>query len=100
MQGRSLLPVIREPHTPRHADERFLEYHAQPGYTCDVRGIVTDKYKFVDYLKGTDQFYDLKRDPDEMHNVVSDAEYAAVVKVLRNRLDRWRKQTKDPLIKR
>jgi len=100
MQGRSLLPLIRNPQTPRHADERFLEYHAQPGYACDVRGIVTDKYKFIDYLSGDDAFYDLKRDPDEMHNVISDAEYAAVVKVLRNRLERWRQQTKDPLVKR
>lgn len=95
IQGRSLLPAIHKPDTARHRDERFLEYHEQPGYKCQVRGIVTDKYKFVDYLGSSGQLFDLKRDPEEMHNAINDTEYVAVVKVLRMRLERWRKLTKD-----
>jgi len=100
MQGRSLLSLIRRPDTQRHTNERFLEYHALGDYKCDVRGIVTDKYKLIDYLGGTGQFYDLKRDPDEIRNAIKDAEYEVVVKVLRMRLDLWRKMTKDPLMQK
>lgn len=100
MQGRSLLPVIHDPNTRRHRDERFFEFQAQNNDKCEVRGIVTTKYKFVDYLGGTDQFFDLKRDPDEMHNAISVAEYASVVNVLKKRLELWREQTKDPIAKK
>ena len=98
MHGKSLLPLIRDPYTARHADERFLEYDKQKGSEFPARGIVTRQYKFIDYLRDTDVLFDLKRDPGEMHNAINDAEYAAVVKVLRNRLERWRKTSKDPTL--
>jgi len=108
MQGQSLLPMIRDPRTTSHSDERFLEYHKQPGmdgqneYQARVRGIIAGQYKFIDYLDdNVDMFFDLKRDPREMENAINQrgevmAQYAPVLKVLRERLNRWRKETRDP----
>ncbi len=96
MQGRSLLALIRDPKAPRHADECFLEYDEQKNRKFPARGIVTSQYKLIDYLQDTDVLYDLKRDPAEMDNKISDRDYAAVVKVLRSRLQLWREQTEDP----
>jgi hypothetical protein len=97
MHGRSLLNLIRYPESTRHADERFLEYDEQKGKPYPARGIVTKRYKFIDYLKDThDVLYDLERDPDEMHNVVNDFHYDGLAEVLRNRIELWRSRTEDP----
>jgi len=95
MQGRSLVPVMKDPRTRRHADECFLE-HEQKGGAIPARGIVSEQYKFVDYPESGRVLYDLKRDPLEQHNAVGDAEYAAVVRVLSLRLEAWQKKTRDP----
>ena len=96
MQGTSLIPIIKNPKTRRHSDESFFEYHEQGGGVFPVRGLVTKQYKFIDYLESDDILYDLKRDPQELHNAINDVEYRAIIEVLRIRLRAWQKQTKDP----
>ena len=81
-------------------DFRFLEYDEQKGTKYPARGVVTRRYKLLDYRIGTDAFYDLQTDPDEMHNRIDDPKYTAVVNVLRARLKQWQEQTKDPLLKK
>jgi N-sulfoglucosamine sulfohydrolase len=44
------------------------------------------------------ELYDLKKDPDQVHNVASQPEYAAVVTELKQRLLAELKETKDPRI--
>ena len=68
----------------------------QKGGEFPARGVVTRQDKCIDYLRDTDVLFDLKRDPGEMHNAINDPEYAAVVKGLRNQLERWRRTWKDP----
>jgi len=95
MQGTSLTALIRYPETSQHADERFFEYDQQKGKKYPVRGLVTGRYKLIDYLQGDGAFYDLALDPKETDNAIGVAEYATVINVLRSRLEFWRKQTKD-----
>ncbi|UCD27896.1 MAG: sulfatase-like hydrolase/transferase [Planctomycetota bacterium] len=97
MQGQSLMPLIRNPDTSQHVNERFFEYDKQNNRPYPARGIVTSNYKFIDYLKDNDILYDLKRDPEEMNNLNNEREYSAVIKVLKQRLEYWRKFTKDPV---
>jgi len=98
MQGQSLVRLIDNPESRRHADECFLEYDEQKGKKYAARGIVTRNYKFVDYMREpNDVLFDLRRDPKELHNVAGDPEYAAIVQTLRNRIDAWRRTTRDPL---
>lgn len=96
MQGRSLLPATRsgadEPYAP---DECFIEYEKENAQPMPARVLISGQYKLVDYLQDSDQFYDLKRDPKEEYNLVDVQAYSAMVKVMRARMDHWRKRTKD-----
>jgi hypothetical protein len=44
----------------------------------------------------TEELYDLKKDPHEIHNVATETDYAAALKDCRARLDQWMKDTADP----
>ena len=68
-----------------------------PPHEARVRGIVADHFKLIDFLDDQDLLYDLRRDPGEMQNVISDSHYRVVQRVLYDRLRIWRRQTGDPL---
>ena len=117
LQGQSLVELLANPDENRRGDEELIEYEPQAGNrapgqpepSCQARGIVTKNYKYVDYMDGSFVFYDLKRDPDEMQNLKPLMErpppnsyqrnYNPVLNVLRDRLNLWRKQTRDPTLK-
>ena len=46
----------------------------------------TRDYKYVKRLYELDELYDLKRDPQEVHNLVDDPAYQPVLEALRERL--------------
>ncbi len=75
VQGKSLLPVLRNPRA-RVRRELFCEYFREEAYprTPSWRAIRTERYKYVHYpdLNGADEFYDLKQDPGERRNRISD----------------------------
>ena len=98
MHGKSLLPTLNAPSANTHRDERFFEYEMQGGKQYAVRGIVTDRYKFIDYLKDQDIFFDLQDDPDETRNVAGHGKYAPLVKVMTSRIATWRWQSQDPTL--
>lgn len=43
-----------------------------------------------------EELYDLRKDPHQIHNIATDANYADTLKLLRARVDDWMKQTNDP----
>ena len=54
-----------------------------------------ERYKLIHFygLDGNyDEMYDLKRDPDEVNNIISDAKYAKIAKRLQKELCRVRKE--------
>ena len=80
--------------------ETFIEYESQNNQQFPARAVLAGQFKLVDYLQSTDQFFDLKRDPKEERNLADEPAYAGIVKVMRARLDTWRKRTKDPTMPR
>lgn len=101
MQGHSLVPLF---HGTRPADWRtgfyyqYYEYpiphHVRPHY-----GIVTDRYKLVQfYGTGEDytELFDLQTDPHEMKSVYGQPEYKDVQADLALRLAQLRKELKVP----
>ncbi|MCK4299875.1 MAG: DUF4976 domain-containing protein, partial [Planctomycetes bacterium] len=44
-------------------------------------------------------FYDLENDPLEMNNLIGNPEYGEVYRRLRGELERWQKETNDPLLR-
>ncbi len=125
LQGRSLLPLIRgEQSEINQAIFAEVTYHA--AYEPQ-RAVRTKRYKYIRrYLEQTtpvlpncddglsktlwvdqgwrtrpvarEQLYDLHFDPNEANNVIDLPAYAPVLEELRERLDRWMRETADPLL--
>jgi N-sulfoglucosamine sulfohydrolase len=124
LQGESLMPIVRGQSTSvRDAVFGEITFHA--AYEPQ-RAVRTERFKyirrFVDgppVLANTDdsttkdlmislgwgdrpvdseQLYDLMLDPNEMRNVAGDPSYARERDEMAERLDRWMRETEDPLI--
>ncbi len=96
MDGRSLLSLLRGRDIPWR-DAVFYEYYWEPNYpqTPAVHGVRTDRYKYIRYygLWDIDELYDLREDPQEMHNLIKDPARQDLVKSLNSRLFDWLEHT-------
>ncbi len=50
---------------------------------------------YFEKTRPEEELYDISADPDEIHNIAGDPEYAGVIKEFRTILDNWIKQTGD-----
>jgi len=70
VQGKSLLPVVREPKM-RHKTAVFAEFPA-------IKMVRTREWKLVHYVRAKHgELYDLQADPHELTNLYGDARHAA-----------------------
>ncbi len=98
MQGESLLPVL-EGKTPDDW-RKSVYYHyyefPQPHHVHPHYGVRTDRYKLIHFYDLKEwELYDLEKDPQELHSVYGDPDYADTVKDLKVQLDELRKQYQD-----
>jgi arylsulfatase A-like enzyme len=101
MQGRSLLPLLRDNVPPDWRKSFYYQYfeypvphHVRPHY-----GVVTSRYKLVRFESPDLQeweLFDLEQDPREVRSVYSEPAYAAVVDELKKELLRLRAELKVP----
>ncbi|MFW6171950.1 MAG: sulfatase, partial [Planctomycetota bacterium] len=70
-------------------------YEKQFPYTPNVRGVRTQRWKYIRYPHGDGspdrhmaELYEIRSDPDETHNLINDPQYAPVVERLSKELDR------------
>lgn len=93
VEGKSLLPVLRNPKT-QVRDSMLLAYrHFQ-------RGVRTERWKLIKYnVKGaqTTQLFDLQSDPWELRNLAGEPSQAGRVRELTALLKQWMKNTNDHL---
>ncbi|MHC4177342.1 MAG: sulfatase family protein [Planctomycetota bacterium] len=75
-------------------------YEKQFPYTPNVRGVRTDRWKYVHYPHGDGkpdrhkaELYNLDRDPGETENLIDDPAHAKVVATLKAELERLMQQT-------
>ena len=89
MQGASFLQNL-EGRTPRGwRKDCYLRYYVEGGEhaTSAWYGIRTETDKLMFYYKrGEWEYFDLERDPEELHNGYGDARYAARIAALKKRL--------------
>ena len=86
-EGRSLLPLLRNPHAPWRT--RFLVEHWQPpppeldhpdkSYRPPYCAVRTTTHMYVKYSTGEQELYDLRRDPYELHNLAGLPAYQALL---------------------
>lgn len=125
LQGKSLLPLITGGQQEIH-EEIFAEQGYHDNY-CPLRSIRTNRYKLIrcfytepgeshysadhgptyrlwmdhgyaDRKMPEYQLYDLVFDPAERCNLANDEDHREVLASLKLRLERWMKETNDPLL--
>ena len=60
-----------------------------------MRSIADESYKLVIHLLDTDEFYDLKNDPDEVENLIHDPAFLTVRNHMHDKLLEHMNQTRD-----
>ncbi len=96
VHGRSFVPLLKGRTTGwRTAWYYEYNYEKQFPYTPNVRGVRTDTWKYIRYPHGDGgpdrykaELYNLKEDPNELHNLIDDPRYAAKAEELRRLLDK------------
>lgn len=83
MEGNSMLPQIHDVNVRinEHVHVEFTRYevdHDGFGGLQMMRAVTSEEYKLVVNLLDTDELYDLKKDPGEVHNLISDPEYERI----------------------
>jgi arylsulfatase A-like enzyme len=83
MQGRSLLPVLAGASAAGRDAVLVEEDGHAPTFGLKVpvraRTVITETHRLTTYDQpGWTELYDLARDPDELHNLIDDPEYAPV----------------------
>jgi arylsulfatase A-like enzyme len=99
MQGESLRRILQGKTPKNWRKSMYYHYYEYPAVHSVKRhyGIRTKRYKLIHFYNDIDEWelYDLKKDPKEMKNVISDPAYADIVKELKAELIQLRKKYKD-----
>ena len=125
VQGRSVLPMVRG-EAAEVNEEIFAEVSYHAAYE-PMRAVRTRRWKYIRRYDGrtrpvlanaddgpskdvllaagwaerpveAEQLYDLVFDPQERRNVAADPANAATLAEMRGRLERWMRETRDPLL--
>jgi arylsulfatase A-like enzyme len=125
VQGRSMLPLVHGELGKLH-DRIFVEQTYHAAYD-PLRGLRTERYKYIrsyeerpfwfppnvdngfskevvrrlgyfDISRPAEMLFDLEVDSLERNNLVSDPDYAEILERMRANLERWMRNTNDPLL--
>ncbi|MEO5501443.1 MAG: sulfatase/phosphatase domain-containing protein, partial [Ginsengibacter sp.] len=98
MQGTSMLPVWQGK-TPDDWRKYVYYHYYESGGEHNVAkhlGIRSERYKLINYYENKEwEFYDLKNDPSELHNVYNDPAYQKIRDSLKTELQVQMKKYKD-----
>jgi len=75
---------------------RFGNINDSLGGFQPLRGVFDGRYKLIINLLDSDELYDLQNDPNEMKNLIADANTACVRDQLHDELLQWMDKTRDP----
>jgi arylsulfatase A-like enzyme len=99
IQGVSLKPLFQKEEPKEWRKALYYHYYEFPNEHMVKRhyGIRTDRYKLIHFYKDIDvwELYDLQNDPQEMHNLYGQADYAEITKDLKSQLKDLQVQYKD-----
>lgn len=91
MQGKSLMPLFHNGKTKGWRKSMYYHYYEYPygwHYVKKHYGVRTQRYKLIHFYNDNDEWelYDLKRDPDEMHNLYGQPKYEGRIKKLKKEI--------------
>ena len=95
MQGRSLVPILKNGKADDWRDSIYYHYYEYPSVHMIPRhyGIRTERYKLIHFYQFGNEWemYDLKEDPDELTNIYGKADKKSLQKDLKEQLFAIRK---------
>ena len=90
MQGESFRGLL-EGTQDDFKDAVYYHYYDFPAFHMVKRqyGVRTDRYKLIHFYDDIDEweFYDLEKDPKELHNAINDEEYKDIITLMHKKLD-------------
>ncbi len=91
MQGKSFKELTKGNKIPNWRNSMYYHYYEYPHGWHDVKrhyGIRTENFKLIHFYYDIDEWelFDLERDPNEMNNLISDENYADLIKKLKSEL--------------
>ena len=96
MEGKSLLPVMKNPESEWRDDWYYLHdvYSRSKGHPLpNCEGVRTERWKYIHY-RGTDpvqeELFDLHADPKEMNDLSANPEYSVILNQLRARNEAYK----------
>ena len=72
LEGHSLLPQLRDAEAER-------EWPAITTHNHDNHAVRSEHWRYIRYADGSEELYDLRKDPHEWHNLASRKEHAAII---------------------
>lgn len=93
-QGVSMAPLLRDGDA-HWRDHTFSEYNGWKLGGHKMRAVIGERYKYVYHHDDRDQLFDLRRDPDELENVIDQPAHLEVVDEMRSELVAWMRNTDD-----
>ncbi|WP_198680048.1 sulfatase family protein [Aureibaculum luteum] len=99
MQGESLVPLLKGQKEKWDRDAVYYHYYEYPAEHAVKRhyGIATKEFKIIHFYHDIDtwEFYDRKKDPQEMNNLINDKNYADEIAEMKQKLKETREKYKD-----
>lgn len=75
-EGHSLLPLLENPHAE-------WPHAAVTTYGPNNHAVQTERYRYIRYADGAEEFYDHRNDPNEWNNVAAEPSHQAVIDSLK-----------------
>ncbi len=72
LEGLSLVPQLKDPDAPR-------ERPAMTSHNQGNHGIRSERYRYIRYADGSEELYDMQKDPNEWTNLAGNPQYADVI---------------------
>ncbi len=100
IQGHSLADVMRDETPDDWRDSIYYHYYEFPGFHMVKAhyGVRNHRYKLIHFYDDIDawEFFDLEKDPDELHNLIDDPAYEDHIEAMRAELESLRRQYRVP----
>lgn len=103
IQGRSFLPLLQGKKAKKWRKSLYYHYYEYPAEhsVCRHYGVRTERYSLIHFYQDIDawELYDLKKDPQQMHNIYGMPGTERLTKKLKKELRRLQVLYNDPIDK-
>ena len=101
IQGESLLPLLKGENPKEWRKSLYYHFYEYPAEHAVKRhyGVRTERYKLIHFYNDIDvwELYDVKNDPNDMHNLYGQPGYEKITEELKDELKRLQLEYDDPI---